>query len=105
MFPLSMLPTRQRHAIKLAAVGGGEDELLGGGIPGYDAVFVVVILRRFTEELGDLFDRAVIGSAVIIHASRLCKKINAHNILPCHINFELSSISKIDSLETDDACI
>jgi hypothetical protein len=97
--------TRQCHAIKLAAVGGGEDELLVAGIPGYDAVFVVVILRGFAEELGDLFDCSVVGGAVIIDASLFCNKVNAHDIRSSYIYLELPCISKIDSLESDHACI
>jgi hypothetical protein len=89
----------KRDGIKLAAVGGGEDELLVAGIPGYDAVFVVVILRRFTEELVDVLHRLMVCGSVLIAGSRFRNKGDARNILSVRINAELPGIVEINSPE------
>ncbi len=91
--------TRQRHAIKLAAVGGGEDKLLRAGIPGYDAVFVVVILRGFTEELGDVLYGLVVRCSVLIAGARFCDEGNARDILSIGSDAKLAGIVEINSLE------
>ncbi len=98
-----VLTTRQRYAKKLAAVGGGEDELLVADIPGYDAVFVVVILIWFTEHLGDGLHRAAVRSSVMLHGSLFSIKGNARNRLAGSFDLKFSGIAKIDSLESVNA--
>ncbi len=91
--------TRKCQTIKFAAVGGGEIELLGADIPGYDAIFVVVILRGFTEELGDLFDGAAAGGSVLIGGSLFCNEVYSDNIRAGNRDAELAGIVEIHSLE------
>jgi hypothetical protein len=96
---------RQRDAIKLAAVGGGEDKLLGAGVPCYDAVFVVVILCWVTEELRDALDRAVVCCSVLLDTSRFCDEGNSRDILSGSINAKLPGVIEINSIECIEICI